>query len=433
MNWFIKVLRHYADFSGRARRTEYWMFTLFYAIFYVALTLIMVLGLLIFSHSGRSPMPITSNIAVISYSCLLGLPGLAVAVRRLHDVGKSGWMLLVVLIPIVGGIWLFVLMLTAGEERGNQYGPDPKLTEESFSDQAKLNSAGVTLIVASAVLLVLTIVLHLIVPIVNSQMFMFTAFLLIQNILSIAATIVLLIAGILLTRNQSIDEIQEEKKNIFFLVLIAVGVFFILSLLNFITIIIWQMRETGWLFFVNSFIYVVFYLFFALFVSSILFSSQNKELIRNLAVLSIVISGICLLWKVIFGIAGASGQDYEYQLQNLFWTYSILLPAAFIVLAGTILSGSEKKKPAPMQGRSYSDSGETAYYEAPSRSGDPGNTVFIREDRKSDKVWRIYKAPSKADALAFLSQMQVNRPYYYLVVETHEGNFGKDIDGIYQE
>ena len=66
-------------------------------------------------------------------------------------------------------------------------------------------------------------------------------------------------------------------------------------------------------------------------------------------------------------------------------------------------------------------------------AGNVKNVVFIREDRDNNSIWIVYKAPSKADAMAFLSQQQISRPLYYVIVETPEGNYGRDKDGFYQE
>ncbi|MCF8427844.1 MAG: DUF805 domain-containing protein [Bacteroidia bacterium] len=119
MNWYLKVIKQYADFNGRARRTEYWMFALFNIIFIaIAAILDNVLGLTI----GENPY----GLFYFSYALGVFVPGLAVAVRRLHDLGKSGWMILLFLIPIIGGIWLLVLFATDGQENENQFGPNPK-------------------------------------------------------------------------------------------------------------------------------------------------------------------------------------------------------------------------------------------------------------------------------------------------------------------
>jgi uncharacterized membrane protein YhaH (DUF805 family) len=119
MNWYLKVLKQYADFSGRARRKEYWMFTLFNIIFIiVAMTLDNILGLTV----GELPY----GVFYVLYALAVLIPGIAVTVRRLHDVGKSGWDFLIVLIPLIGAIWLLVLMVTDSNPGENQYGQNPK-------------------------------------------------------------------------------------------------------------------------------------------------------------------------------------------------------------------------------------------------------------------------------------------------------------------
>ena len=120
MNWYLKVLNQYTDFNGRARRTEYWMFTLFNIIFgVIAMGFDNVLGIAFGELGFYGPL-------YLIYGLAMFLPGLAVGVRRLHDVGKSGWMYLISLIPLIGAIWLLVLMVTDGESSENEYGINPK-------------------------------------------------------------------------------------------------------------------------------------------------------------------------------------------------------------------------------------------------------------------------------------------------------------------
>lgn len=119
MKWYLEVMKKYAVFSGRARRKEYWMFVLFNIIFaIVAAILDNILGIAI-ENVGYGPIYLLYGLAVL-------LPGLGVSIRRLHDVGKSGWFLFISLIPIVGGIWLLVLFCTDGNPGDNKYGPNPK-------------------------------------------------------------------------------------------------------------------------------------------------------------------------------------------------------------------------------------------------------------------------------------------------------------------
>jgi len=106
-------LSKYVAFKGRARRSEYWWFYLFYVVIYLA-------GLAIDIAVGNG-VPIFAYIAMAS----LLLPMIAVTVRRLHDTGRSAWMLLIALIPVIGGIWLFVLTVLDSEHGENEYGPSP--------------------------------------------------------------------------------------------------------------------------------------------------------------------------------------------------------------------------------------------------------------------------------------------------------------------
>ncbi len=119
MNWYLKVLKQYADFNGRARRKEYWMFVLFNTIFSIlAMALDNVLGIAI-EAVGYGPLYGLYVLTVL-------IPGLAVLTRRLHDIGKSGWMILIALIPLIGAIWLLVLMVTDSNPGENRYGTNPK-------------------------------------------------------------------------------------------------------------------------------------------------------------------------------------------------------------------------------------------------------------------------------------------------------------------
>jgi uncharacterized membrane protein YhaH (DUF805 family) len=119
MNWYLQVLKKYAEFGGRARRKEYWMFALFNVIFLiVAIILDNVLGTTI----GVLPY----GVFYFLYALAVLLPGLAVGVRRLHDVGKSGWMMLIGLIPLIGAIWLLVLVCTDSQVGTNKWGENPK-------------------------------------------------------------------------------------------------------------------------------------------------------------------------------------------------------------------------------------------------------------------------------------------------------------------
>ena len=124
MEWYLKVMRdNYASFSGRARRKEFWMFVLVQAIIMIGLMILdSVLGL-DFELQGISlGYGYLYSIGIIVHF----IPSLAVVVRRLHDVGKSGWFYLLVLIPFIGWVWLFILYCIEGQKEDNKWGPDPK-------------------------------------------------------------------------------------------------------------------------------------------------------------------------------------------------------------------------------------------------------------------------------------------------------------------
>lgn len=113
MSCYISVLtKNYANFKDRARRREYWMFFLFNFI----------LGFIISLAAGMAEI---TFLPVIYYLAVL-IPSLAVTVRRLHDIGKSGVWIFISLIPLVGGIWMLILMCKEGVSDINAYGRNPK-------------------------------------------------------------------------------------------------------------------------------------------------------------------------------------------------------------------------------------------------------------------------------------------------------------------
>ena len=120
MNYYFKVLRQYVDFKGRARRAEYWNFTLISTLISIALLFI---DLYVF---GTDHMAGQSGIIGNLYSLAVLLPSLGVLVRRLHDVGKSGWFFLIILIPLIGFIWLLILLFRDSQQGENKWGPSPK-------------------------------------------------------------------------------------------------------------------------------------------------------------------------------------------------------------------------------------------------------------------------------------------------------------------
>jgi len=126
MKWFIKAFRQYADFSDRASRQEVWMFVVFNLLFAMAWAFVagLLTGLLGGSFNQESRLMFMYKLIAIYYA-VTTVPAMAVGVRRLHDTGRSGWWMLVSLIPFVGGIWLIVLMCLDGSAGDNRYGSPP--------------------------------------------------------------------------------------------------------------------------------------------------------------------------------------------------------------------------------------------------------------------------------------------------------------------
>jgi uncharacterized membrane protein YhaH (DUF805 family) len=119
MNWYLAVLKNYTGFDGRARRTEFWMYEL------VNIAIIVVLEVL---SLAVHPLAFLYYI----YALAVLVPSLAVGCRRLHDTGKSGWLQLIGIIPILGAIAMIILWCLPGTPAPNKYGADPKAVAVSY-------------------------------------------------------------------------------------------------------------------------------------------------------------------------------------------------------------------------------------------------------------------------------------------------------------
>ncbi len=117
MNWYIGVLKKYAEFNGRARRKEYWMFILFNMIITFVIALV----------EGLAGSP---GFLSMIYGLAVLLPAIGVTIRRLHDTDRTGWWILIAFIPLVGAIVLLVFMVMDSNPGDNQHGPNPKADAE---------------------------------------------------------------------------------------------------------------------------------------------------------------------------------------------------------------------------------------------------------------------------------------------------------------
>lgn len=112
MDWYVGVLKKYVDFTGRARRKEYWMFVLIN--FLIALAI------------GIVDAMIGWGVLGFVYALAVFLPSIAVTVRRLHDTGRTGWWILIALVPLIGIIVIIIFTVLDSQPGDNAYGPNPK-------------------------------------------------------------------------------------------------------------------------------------------------------------------------------------------------------------------------------------------------------------------------------------------------------------------
>jgi len=119
MEWMLMPLKRYAEFSGRSRRKEYWMFVLFYVMVFVVLSILEGITGLRGTVGPYGPLTALFGLALI-------VPSIAVGIRRLHDTDRSGWWILIALVPLVGTLILLYFYVLEGTKGPNQYGEDPK-------------------------------------------------------------------------------------------------------------------------------------------------------------------------------------------------------------------------------------------------------------------------------------------------------------------
>lgn len=126
--YFVKCMRLYANGDGRARRKEYWSFTLFQFLFAIAAIILIAVPVAIATAESDDLHPIYAMIVVLclAYLGAFLVPSVAVLVRRLHDIGMSGWFVLFAFVPYIGGLFAFIVALIPSQEEVNRYGKYPK-------------------------------------------------------------------------------------------------------------------------------------------------------------------------------------------------------------------------------------------------------------------------------------------------------------------
>lgn len=131
MNWMLLPLKRYADFTGRSRRKEYWMYFLLNTIIGGTLGVVLIASVIAADPeaSGFPPLGGIALILLLLWTLGTMIPNIAVHVRRFHDQDKSGWMYLISFVPYIGGLIVLVFMCLPGTQGANRFGGDPKASE----------------------------------------------------------------------------------------------------------------------------------------------------------------------------------------------------------------------------------------------------------------------------------------------------------------
>jgi len=353
MEWFIKCIKHYSDFSGRARRKEYWMFLLFYLIFAVVwASLVAVIFSITYNYVGLYEFIKDAFVALITYSALLTLPSIAVSVRRIRDVGLSGWLILAILIPNIAGIWLrnnmtgngwtifalvlqfvvgivwLTLMATEGSLGKNKYGENPKTSPSTLNEKIMLRGTSITLIVASVLSLATTVYFLRMLHSFGVSTIPYISY------IRLASNIIILISAIFLLNIKSINELFTKGKKVFILMLPAMA----LNVVNFILVFNSAVSRGNVLSIFSSVTQLFLWLSLAFLLVSILFFWQHKKYIR-IAVLSVIVLAIgCLLLNVYSNVIVG---HWRLDTRNILHSYASIRYVAYIMLASIFLVQKE--------------------------------------------------------------------------------------------
>jgi uncharacterized membrane protein YhaH (DUF805 family) len=337
MKWFIKVLRHYADFSGRARRKECWYFALFNSIAAIAAMMIDIKAG--WDLTSRSVMGLPNyGPCYLTYVVAMLLPGLAVSVRRLHDVGKSGWWMFLSLIPVVGAIWLLILFCIEGQSEQNRYGANPKSVKPSFPERRREKSIAIAFIVSAAVELG-GLVSNWVSGWMRDDIFIF--FTNVPCWIWLIPTLMVVFTLLFgLFYYPAGDSGKTAKRRNIAFILLAMGL--LIPVIRFIWNIpawseSWSNGFSGlkliWLW-ADNLVFVLWNLAALALVVLLLFKSERKKM-APVAVLSIVLTAICIVILLV----------WPFVIHSDPWPFRIIRYIAFILLAAHCLRRKAAEEP----------------------------------------------------------------------------------------
>jgi uncharacterized membrane protein YhaH (DUF805 family) len=348
MKWFIRVLKHYADFSGRARRKEYWYFALFSSMAAIAVVVIDIFAgwnivsypatrLDSYSETGSYPVPdlefyLTMYLpnfspCFLAYVMAMLLPGLAVAVRRLHDLGKSGWWMLTSLIPVVGAIWLFVLFCTKGQRRPNRYGTKSKSVKQHFSGRRREKSIAVAFIVSAVVELgsfVSNWIRYDFLTNVPSWVWLMSALAIVSS----------LFFGLFYYPADDPDKTAKRRKVAFILLAIALLITFIRNIENISALTGYAKSDLIW-FWANLIVSILLNLILLVLIVLLLFKPKRKKM-APVAILLIVLTVVSIVISLV----------WTFVVQSDPWSFAIIGNIAVILLAAHCLHRRATERPA---------------------------------------------------------------------------------------
>jgi uncharacterized membrane protein YhaH (DUF805 family) len=341
MNWYLKVFKQYANFSGRARRKEYWMFFFFDMVFRLALSLLDKRLNLTFGN-------LLLGVFSLQYFSVTLIPRLAVTTRRLHDIGKSGWWILISLIPF-GGIPLLLFLIENSKKEENQYGLNPKQYDEfeesykydelaKYEKKDKIKGAAVSLLIAS-IIWILTIVSNKLLFLylypryesINWYADFYSKFnileVIIFNLGSIMPVLFLLFAIILLSQSEKIKQHGGLTKT----AIIALIILSSYWLFSFISKEI--LAQLSGKFGIPIFTKINYFLPISLlFYAIVSFRKDNKLAIKKMAIFIMIASALQM-------INGYMSMKFDYSawppetIGAIFSQLDMFIPISFIVLA----------------------------------------------------------------------------------------------------
>lgn len=329
------------------------MFLLFYLIFAVVwVSLVAVIFSITNNYAGRYEIIKVASVALISYSALLTLPSIAVSVRRIRDVGLSGWLILAILVSNIVGIWLrnnmagsdwtllvivlqlaigvvwLVLMITEGNSEKNKYGENPKTSPSTLNEKIMLQGTSVALIVGAIVSLVTTVYfLRMFSLGVSTIPYV--------SYIRLASSSIILIAAVLLQNIKSINELFTKGKKVFILMLPAIAMNVVIFIIGFNNAV----SRGNALNIFSSATQLFLWLSLAFLLVSILFFGEYKKYIRIAVVTIIVLASSCLLLSIYNSIVVVG--FWRLDTLNILHSYANIRYVAYIMLASIFLVQKE--------------------------------------------------------------------------------------------